>query len=43
MRRGPVDQSENSPTVLVFSSGWVPAGVGAVSSEDREPGTLKFL
>jgi len=30
-----VDQSKNSPTVLVSSSGWVPACEGAISSEDR--------
>jgi len=30
-----IDQSENSPTVLVSSSGWAPAGEGAISSEER--------
>jgi len=30
-----VDQSENSPTVLVSSSGWALAGECAISLEDR--------
>jgi len=30
-----VDQSENSPTILVSSGGWIPVGEGTISSEDR--------
>jgi len=30
-----VDQSEHSPTILVSSSGWAPAGEGTINSEDR--------
>jgi len=38
-----VDQSENSPTVLVSNSGWAAAGEGAISLEDRIAWVLKFL
>jgi len=30
-----VYQSENSPTILVSSGGWAPAGEDTISSEDR--------
>jgi len=38
-----VDQSENSPIVLVSSSGWAPESEAAISSENRIVWNLKFL
>jgi len=37
-----VDQSENSPSILVSSSGWAPAGEGMISLEDRVAWNFEF-